>query len=56
VKITFEKITHTYLLAFPKLKGELILRGLVCNIPSFQNIKIHHAFMAYRISWSFPKL
>jgi hypothetical protein len=28
VKITFEKITHTYLLAFPKLEGELHLKGV----------------------------
>jgi hypothetical protein len=28
VKIPFEKITHTYLLAFPKLEGELHLKGV----------------------------
>jgi hypothetical protein len=28
MKITFEKIIHTYLLAFPKLEGELHLKGV----------------------------
>jgi hypothetical protein len=28
VKIPFEKITHTYLLAFPKLEGERHLKGV----------------------------
>jgi hypothetical protein len=28
MKITFEKIILTYLLAFPKLEGELHLKGL----------------------------
>jgi hypothetical protein len=28
VKITLETITHTYLLAFPKLEGELHLKGV----------------------------
>jgi hypothetical protein len=28
VKITFEKITLTYLLIFPKLEGELHLKGV----------------------------
>jgi hypothetical protein len=28
VKIPFGKITHTYLLAFPKLEGELHLKGV----------------------------
>jgi hypothetical protein len=35
VKIPFEKNTHTYLLAFPKLEGELHLKGVSLSRPRF---------------------
>jgi hypothetical protein len=38
VKILFEKNTHTYLLAFPKLEGELHLKGVSLSRPRFFKI------------------
>jgi hypothetical protein len=39
VKIPFEKNIHTYLLAFPKLEGELHLKGVSLSRPRFFKIK-----------------
>jgi hypothetical protein len=51
VKIPFEKNILTYLLAFPKLEGELHLKGVSLSRPRFfKELKFHHAFMAYCIS------
>jgi hypothetical protein len=38
VKIPFGKNTHTYLLAFPKLEGELHLKGVSLSRPRFFKI------------------
>jgi hypothetical protein len=52
VKIPFEKNTHTYLLAFPKLEGELHLKGVSLSRPSFSQIKnfiMHSWHIAFQI-------
>jgi hypothetical protein len=51
VKIPFEKNTHTYLLAFPKLEGELHLKGVSLSRPRFfknKNFIMHSWHIAFQ--------
>jgi hypothetical protein len=51
VKIPFEKNIHTYLLAFPKLEGELHLKGVSLSRPRFfenKNFIMHSWHIAFQ--------